>query len=427
MELGFKIKESSLLSGSILSATSGNMNVHFCLFDIAENNDLDWFCVFKKDDAVYQQVIEKGRCGIPYEVLETCGKVQIGCYATGNGKRISTNWLELDVSEGAYCQATAPKEPMPDVWETLVNSLVPYIGENGNWFIYDREQKAYKDSGVYSKGEKGDKGDAPVLGVDYWTPDDKAEIIEAVENDLNFEERLAKVMGTGGNALKNTVCDTVCGMNDISPLEHILKVTLKAEDTVDLSDVKVKKLGRNLLNYPQISKGEIDEDGIISIKNEAETALYVSTPFISLPKGSYTFLVETVKVSGQYGVFVQLGSATDWAHVVPNINATGKKTLRFTLDKATNVRILNELRANTSIRFKVQINAGEQQEFELYKTPTEYAVSADGSVTGILSDSPSATLFTETDGVKLECEYNRDIGKAIEELKNAIISLGGNV
>ena len=52
--------------------------------------------------------------------------------------------------------------------------ITPHIGENGNWYLGDT------DTGKPSRGEKGlkgDKGDTPVKGTDYWTEADKAEIV----------------------------------------------------------------------------------------------------------------------------------------------------------------------------------------------------------------------------------------------------------
>ena len=37
------------------------------------------------------------------------------------------------------------------------------------------------------------------------------------------------------------------------------------------------------------------------------------------------------------------------------------------------------------------------------------------------------TLLTDTEGVTIEAEYNKDTNKVIESLVQAIISLGGNV
>ena len=62
-----------------------------------------------------------------------------------------------------------------------------------------------------------------------------------------------------------------------------------------------------------------------------------------------------------------------------------------------------------------------------YVEPTEYTPNTDGTVEGIASLYPTTILSTDTDGVTIDCEYNRDINKAFAELHAAIISLGGNV
>ena len=51
------------------------------------------------------------------------------------------------------------------------DGITPHIGENGNWYLDTT------DTGKPSRGEKGDKGDTPVKGTDYWTAADKTEIV----------------------------------------------------------------------------------------------------------------------------------------------------------------------------------------------------------------------------------------------------------
>ena len=58
---------------------------------------------------------------------------------------------------------------------------------------------------------------------------------------------------------------------------------------------------------------------------------------------------------------------------------------------------------------------------------SEYTTTSDGTVNGVTSLYPTTTLMTDTGGVIIDCEYNRDINKAFAELHQAIISLGGNV
>ncbi len=184
MEFKFSIKNDLLVLNGQAKGVTGNVNSYVCSFDILTDGDLTWLCVFKQGENAYQQVIENGKCIMPKEVLEAVGEVQIGCYATNEEKRISTNWVELNISEGAYTDATLPQEPLPDVWETLVMRTLPYIGENGNWYVYDKEKGEYIDSKQPSKGEKGNTGYTPVRGADYWTDADKAEIKAYVEEAI---------------------------------------------------------------------------------------------------------------------------------------------------------------------------------------------------------------------------------------------------
>ncbi len=55
---------------------------------------------------------------------------------------------------------------------TMANNMVPYIGDNGHWIVYNSETKEWEDTGVIAKGEKGDKGvpgNTPYIGEDgYW-------------------------------------------------------------------------------------------------------------------------------------------------------------------------------------------------------------------------------------------------------------------
>ncbi len=237
----FTINNDYLKTAEVSAGNSGSKNVYTCQFEIdGEYRSFIWFCVFRGEENTYLQKLVDGECLIPYEILKSSGSVQIGCYATDTdgSKRVSTNWVNLYINEGAYCDATAPEVPTADVWETLVSKTVPVIGDNGNWFLYDLTAEKYVDSGKPSRGiqgeqgiqgakgdkgdrgeqgiqgekgeqgiqgiqgiqgdrgpqgekgdkgdkgdvgEKGDKGDKPIRGEDYWTEED----IEAISADLD--------------------------------------------------------------------------------------------------------------------------------------------------------------------------------------------------------------------------------------------------
>ena len=76
---------------------------------------------------------------------------------------------------------------------------------------------------------------------------------------------------------------------------------------------------------------------------------------------------------------------------------------------------------------KIQLEPGKKAtDFETCNG-AEYTPAADGTVSGLTSVSPNMTILTDTDGVVVECEYNRDTNKVIERLVNAITALGGTV
>ncbi len=240
----FMIDNDRLKTAEQRAGNSGGKNVYTCYFEIiGEGDSLIWFCVFRNENDTYLQKLLGGECIVPYEVLQNFGAVQIGCYATDKEgtKRISTNWVNLYIDEGAYCDATAPEVPSADVWETLVSKTVPIIGDNGNWFLYDTADEKYVDSGKPSRGiqgiqgiqgvkgdkgdvgeqgiqgekgeqgiqgiqgiqgergpqgeqgekgdkgdtgAKGDKGDKPIRGVDYWTDEDVAAITADLDGKI---------------------------------------------------------------------------------------------------------------------------------------------------------------------------------------------------------------------------------------------------
>lgn len=60
-------------------------------------------------------------------------------------------------------------------------------------------------------------------------------------------------------------------------------------------------------------------------------------------------------------------------------------------------------------------------------SPQTYTPTADGTVSGVKSLYPITTLMTDTAGVIINAEYNKDLNKAFAELQQAILSMGGNV
>ena len=73
----------------------------------------------------------------------------------------------------------------------------------------------------------------------------------------------------------------------------------------------------------------------------------------------------------------------------------------------------------------IQVEMGNATAYEPYIATTEYTPNADGTVEGVTSLSPTTTLMTDTEGVVIDVEYNRDLNKAFAELASIVNTLVG--
>ena len=75
---------------------------------------------------------------------------------------------------------------------------------------------------------------------------------------------------------------------------------------------------------------------------------------------------------------------------------------------------------DTSTFSNIQLEVGNAvTDFEEYKDVETYTPNADGIVEGITSLSPTMTLLTDTEGVFIHCEYNRDTNKVLSSLPSS--------
>lgn len=404
MEIDFKIKNDMLVLEKQRKTLSGNVNFYKCRFEILTNKELMWICAFKKGEKVYQQVIEDGACMIPAEVLLDGGKLEIGCYASCNAEkfqRISTNWVPVEVLEGAYSEGTAPKVPEKDVWETLVLKNVPYIGENGNWYIFDTEKMEYVDSERSSVGEKGEKGDRGEMGIPGTT--------------------------NAANALKGNVIGQNMLLTDVSPIEHTLDVKVKSKNLVKSAVYPINSPANDGLANVTTQTLEVGKTYTISWDTQDTGARYWVTLYSKYretisgetsgtcdgKKHFLTFKI-TGKPTGNGGMAIQSsnGDPSGIQSVSNFMMEEGEVATEYT-------QYIDDV---SSIPVEVVNSEGQIEEF---------VSDSKGIVGEVMSHYPEMGIATKRDGTVLDVKYNKDINKAFYELEekvtNAIISLGGNV
>ncbi|MBQ8140625.1 MAG: leucine-rich repeat domain-containing protein [Clostridia bacterium] len=212
----------------------------------------------------------------------------------------------------------------------------------------------------------------------------------------------------------------------------------------DLSEVKLKKQGKNLIPYPyefteQTVNGvtaTVREDGGILLNGTATdyTGFILHNKIPLLKKGVYYSIG-----GGDDDVIVNVRAYeendTDHIYWMDSPKQSDAAYAAAYPEYSDYVYIGLYIHPEKTFYNKLvyprlcvsESGAVGELEFEEYTEPVEYTAAEDGSVSGVKSIYPSVTLTTDTENVIIEAEYNRDINKAFAEIEQAIISLGGEV
>ncbi len=219
--LNFNIQNQTITRTDNFAVVGDSKNYLKASFSFSEEWTGTITAVFDYGGKAYCVILsEDNTCTVPWEVIKPPHfTVSVFC-----GDLITANKVSVAVEKSGYCEGKTPAEPTPDVYRQILDSVkAPYIGENGNWFVYDEIVAEFIDAGVCARGEKGDpgtrgeKGDTgergengvagadgytPVKGTDYWTEEDKAEIKAYVGDALgDIETALDNIItkyGLGG-------------------------------------------------------------------------------------------------------------------------------------------------------------------------------------------------------------------------------------
>ena len=231
-------------------------------------------------------------------------------------------------------------------------------------------------------------------------------------------EALSNANNIFANALKGTASGEVIGMKDVSPIEHEMRVKVSGVD--DLTSVKVSKLGKNLCDNVFEKGGIHNETGENYQQTQMRTVNYLPI------KPNTTYTLKAVNFTKD--ILCRFYDK-DKKYVGNKISRVVNGEPRtFTADTDCYFVRFAIVGQDETKNFLLQLELGSNAtEYEPYIQPTEYTPDADGVVLGVTSLYPTTTLMTDTDGALIDATYNRDINKAFEEIKNAILSLGGNV
>lgn len=280
-----------------------------------------------------------------------------------------------------------------------------------------------------------------------------------VEESENVIEEVGEVHRNSNqyfsNAIKGTATNIKDGqlvndvvITDISPLEHNINVK------VDNADAKVYRCGKNLFDqslYPKYDKKGITIEYLPAedcfLFNGTCTSSLGYEAMIKLKNYIFGNIGDKFSISAIYmggDVNIPSGNARAYFGVAESLDDTSQTNWQDTPNfSTTTVKRENQsLTQNyishfwficsvgvtfTDYKVRIQLEKGTKAtDYEKYVEFMEYTPNADGNLT-VPSAYPTTILSTDTKGVTINAEYNRDANKVINNLINAVISLGGNL
>ncbi len=225
------------------------------------------------------------------------------------------------------------------------------------------------------------------------------------------------------NSLKATVSGEIIRVDDVSPIEHTVKVKVSGENLSTPTDVTVTRCGKNLFDVNTVSYVNnigVNQDNMQygTIESNLRGTHYIPCR----PNTTYTFsksVGANLRISCSPEAPAIYGAITSTVTITNNIATitTGEndRFLSFFLIGAAEEGVISYDQVLPTCQLEVGSVATE---FEDYNGET-YTPNADGTV-DIVSVSPTMTLLTDTAGAIIDAEYNQDTNKAMGDVKEDI-------
>lgn len=251
--------------------------------------------------------------------------------------------------------------------------------------------------------------------------DAKAEVDEAVAD-------MRTIVDESANAIKGNVRGAVVSMADVSPFEHEVGVSVHGKNLCKIGFTETEREGLTYTN---------NGDGTITVNGTANRYSAVRLGYISV-KGGHYYMTSGVP-NGAIGANVVATNGSDFT-----IYAGAAKYVEHDITLDLQLVGYNEAGGTLeNVIFKPQFEIvdsakSKATEFTPYVDPStvtlfasgesgeevSYTPNADGTVDGVKSLYPVTNLRTDTEGIVIEAEYNRDSNKVLEELL-MLMSQGG--
>lgn len=364
---------------------------------------------------------------IPYTILAEIGEFKIGVFGITETETLPTLYSkDIKILYGTDTHGTTPPTYTPSEIDQLrllkQDKLVS--GEN---------IKTINNQSILGSGNITIEGGSDVEVDQNYNPEsENAQSGKAVAEAVAIEQKRSD--NTFANALKSSKSGSAILIDDISPVTHEMSVKISSDTVTDLTAVKVTRCGKNLIPFPysQLPIGittlngiefTVYEDGSILMNGTATTGfsryLYGNTQdLLGLRAGDIITGSKWVSDDSQIAnfnlTFNYYNIDGDMKEGVINLKSQQNLTTTITEDYVGwGIYIyISSGKTFDNLLFKPQLELGKTAtDYEPYVEPTEYTPTADGTVNGVTSLYPNTSLTTDTDGVIIDCEYNKDTNK----------------
>ncbi len=365
----------------------GEVCVNTCYFDLPEC--FEGLCVTAAFNNIPVPVTDN-KCNIPS--LKK-GTVTLGVYAyreDENGVTLmySPKPTVFYVNQGSYSEEIGVEE-MPSVTE--FEKYCTQFSEMAMGILEDAEMPSNKVTEITEES------------TDEQYPSAKATYTGILKEKSRANNNFA-------NAVKGVANGSVVRIDDVSPVEHTVKINLQG----DIENTIVNRCGKNLFHINEYNLKTDEPWGAMQIGNvDIKTGKYVASCMFKQ--------VGTDKSQ----VALSIRNKDDLLQVIRTVRSTdteGSLICPFDVGEDVNgVAVLlysniTEGNLSTECDFThIQIEVGESAtDFEVYKGKETYTPDENGDVT-VKSVSPTMTLTTNNGNVTLSCEYNKDLNKCISQ------------
>lgn len=258
------------------------------------------------------------------------------------------------------------------------------------------------------------------------------------------------VSNSFSNALKKKKIGKTVTLEDISPIDHALSVTVQSKNLFDPSFYPTHTYNGVSIQYlPEEDCFLLNGTATDTISNlqfiepfgEQGAAYTLSTYYLS---GSIVFPESGGSATAFFGENDIPNNRTNWLnvgrmkeydlHQTAILNCRYVTSFWFYITKGIvldNYKVRVQLeKANAFTEWSPFVSDVSGVTVCQYRSSLENPIASaetdvDGVIKSMASAYPVTILTTDREGVVIECEYNRDINQALDALTQAILSLGG--